>query len=100
MDLNEEKLEKMGVTKVSNLDNANIKISPENILPERLLGSSEEDCEFCGQFERQVQPSLLSAGRHPVCSVHQHKFTIRETITPTALLETCGHFDQNVLGQN
>ena len=31
MDLNEEKLEKMGVTKVSNLDNANIKISSENI---------------------------------------------------------------------
>ena len=31
MDLNEEKLEKMGVTKVSHLDNANIKISSENI---------------------------------------------------------------------
>ena len=30
MDLNEEKLEKMGVTKVSK-DNPNVKISPENI---------------------------------------------------------------------
>ena len=30
MDLNEEKLEKMGVTKVSHLVNANIKISSEN----------------------------------------------------------------------
>ena len=31
MDLNEEKLEKMGVTKVSNLDNTNVKISSESI---------------------------------------------------------------------
>ena len=53
-----------------------------------------------GHRKHEGDPPLLSPGRYSVCSVHQHKFAIRQTITATALLETCRHFDQNVLGQN
>ena len=46
------------------------------------------------------ESALRSPGRHSVCEVHQHKFTIRKAVTDTALLETRRHLDKNVLGQD